>query len=323
MRNMPKTGRWLLAFVIALGIVGWVFHMKGGDDVLGTAGAGPADSPSAAPVTPSSQPSETAVQTDSPTAPAATPPESSAKPTGPASLPSADPGPADGNPDDSAALPAWAADNLPSRTIRTEDDLAVITNASSLYVLVNKKRNLPSDYVPRDLTVPDVPFSFSGDSDKKKMRKEAAAALEKLFAGAEKAGIRLKAVSGYRSYARQKAIFDANAAAKGAEEANRTSAHPGQSEHQTGLAMDVSSASVGYALEESFGKTEEGRWLAAHAADYGFIIRYPKGKESITGYTYEPWHIRYLGKEAAAEVAESRLTLEQFFGTLEASAEKA
>jgi D-alanyl-D-alanine carboxypeptidase len=85
--------------------------------------------------------------------------------------------------------------------------------------------------------------------------------------------------------------------------------------------MDVSSASVGYALEESFGNTKEGRWLAAHAADYGFVIRYPKGKENITGYSYEPWHIRYLGKEAAAAVTESKLTLEQYYDTLEAAAE--
>ncbi|TJY42475.1 D-alanyl-D-alanine carboxypeptidase family protein [Cohnella pontilimi] len=214
--------------------------------------------------------------------------------------------------------------NLPSKTVeRSKNGTAVITNPSSLYVLVNKERNLPSSYVPKDLTIPDVPFSFSGDSPKKQMRKEAAAALEKLFDGAWKAGIELKAVSGYRSYATQKAIFDRNAKAKGAEEANRTSAHPGQSEHQTGLAMDVSSASVGYALEESFGGTKEGRWLAKHAADYGFIIRYPQGEERITGYTYEPWHVRYIGKEAAAEVARSKLTLEAFFDTLEASATKA
>jgi D-alanyl-D-alanine carboxypeptidase len=319
MRRMPKIGRWLLAFAIAAGIVGWVFHEISGGNVWGTEGGSPAASNSAEPAPPSPQPSDPPAEPSGSSGPPAGSAEPSSRPT---AEPSPDPAPSAGEkPEESAALPAWAADNLPSRTVRDASGRAVITNASSLYVLVNKKRNLPSDYVPDDLTVPDVPFSFSGDSEKKKMRKEAAAALEKLFAGAEKAGIHLKAVSGYRSYARQKAIFSANAAAKGEEAANRTSARPGQSEHQTGLAMDVSSASVGYALEESFGNTKEGRWLAAHAADYGFVIRYPKGKENITGYSYEPWHIRYLGKEAAAAVTESKLTLEQYYDTLEAAAE--
>lgn len=219
-------------------------------------------------------------------------------------------------------MPAWIAGSLPSDTIRTVKGVKVVTNPSSLLVLVNKKRNLPSTYAPKDLAAPDVPFSFSGDSPKKKLRKPAAAALEKLFAGASKAGIKLKGVSGYRSYAMQKAIFDANSAKKGAAEANRTSAHPGQSEHQTGLAIDVSSASAGYALEESFGTTKEGKWLAKHAYEYGFIIRYPKGKESITGYKYEPWHIRYVGKEAAKAIYEAGTTMEQVFGALEASVVK-
>ncbi|MFB9277910.1 M15 family metallopeptidase [Cohnella cellulosilytica] len=214
------------------------------------------------------------------------------------------------------ASPAFAllADSLPSRTIKEDKKgLAVITNATSQFVLVNKKRNLPSDYAPGDLVVPDVPFSFSGDSPKKQMRKEAAKALEKLFKGAEDDGIELKAVSGYRSYSTQKSIFESNAQRKGEEVANRTSARPGQSEHQTGLAMDVSSASVSYGLEESFGDTKEGKWLAKNAADYGFIIRYPKGKEDLTGYSYEPWHVRYVGEQIAKDVTNKKVTLEQYF----------
>ncbi|MFC4596994.1 M15 family metallopeptidase [Cohnella hongkongensis] len=209
---------------------------------------------------------------------------------------------------------ALLADSLPGLTIEEDKHgAAVVTNASSLYVLVNKKRNLPSDYVPSDLVVPNVPFSFSGDSPKKQMRKEAAAALEDLFKGAEDDGIELKAVSGYRSYATQKSIFESNVKRKGEEAANRTSARPGQSEHQTGLAMDVSSASVSYGLEESFGETKEGKWLAEHAADYGFIIRYPQGKASVTGYSYEPWHVRYVGEQVAKDVANKKVTLEQYF----------
>lgn len=221
--------------------------------------------------------------------------------------------------DEQEAVPAWAAGNLPSETVETVGSIAVVTNPASVHVLVNKERNLPSDYVPDDLVVPDVPFSFSGDSPKKQMRKEAAEALEKLVAAARQDDITLKAVSGYRSYNTQKALFDSYAEKDGIEAANRYSAHPGQSEHQTGLTMDISGASVNYALTTELGKTKEGIWLAEHAADYGFIIRYPEGKEHITGYMYEPWHIRYIGVDAAKAVVESGLTLEEYLNSLEVS----
>lgn len=125
-------------------------------------------------------------------------------------------------------------------------------------------------------------------------------------------GIELAAVSGFRSYERQAAIFANAVQRKGEVEANRVSARPGQSEHQTGLAMDVSSASVGYALVEAFGETVEGKWLAQNAPKYGFIIRYPKGKEHITGYRYEPWHLRYVGVEHAMKISQRGLTLEEY-----------
>ncbi|GGD94315.1 M15 family metallopeptidase [Paenibacillus nasutitermitis] len=203
--------------------------------------------------------------------------------------------------------------NAPSLTIKKNSSgLKVVTNPTSPVVLVNKYRNLPASYVPGDLTIPKVAFSFSGDNPKKQMRKTAASALEKLFAGAKEDGITLKAVSGYRSYATQKAIFDRNKKLKGEKEANKTSARPGQSEHQTGLTMDVSSASVGYSLEQSFGDTKEGKWLRSHAAEYGFIIRYPKGAEKLTEYSYEPWHVRYVGVYIASEITKADMTLEQY-----------
>ncbi|MBO8162802.1 MAG: M15 family metallopeptidase [Brevibacillus sp.] len=192
------------------------------------------------------------------------------------------------------------------------DDVVMVSNVQDVMVVVNKHRELPPDYVPNDLVQPNIPFSFKGDDPKKLMRREAALALEQLFAQAAAENIQLAGVSGYRSYERQKAIFTWNAQQQGAEEANRTSAVPGQSEHQTGLAMDVSSPSVGYALVERFGETTEGKWLAENAPKYGFIIRYPKGKEHITGYSYEPWHLRYVGKEAAQEITAKGLTLEEY-----------
>lgn len=165
----------------------------------------------------------------------------------------------------------------------------------------------------KDLVYPNVPFSFSGNLEKRMMRSDAAKALEDLFAGASKDGIKLAGVSGYRSYKTQVAVFQGNVKSQGLEEASRVSAKPGTSEHQTGLAIDVSSASVKYALEQSFGFSKEGEWLAQHAAEYGFIIRYPRGKENLTGYAYEPWHIRFVGVSVAKEITSQGITLEQYF----------
>ncbi len=190
--------------------------------------------------------------------------------------------------------------------------LPTVTNYNLIDAVVNKQRNLPATYVPEGLVVPDVRFSFSGEADKKYLRPEAAEALGELFAAAEAEGFRLAAVSGYRSYATQKSIFDRNVQLHGREAASRFSAYPGQSEHQTGLAMDVSSGSVGFRLVEEFGETAEGKWLAAHAAEYGFVIRYPQGSEPVTGYSYEPWHLRYVGPKIAAEVAALAVTLEEY-----------
>ncbi|RAW12129.1 D-alanyl-D-alanine carboxypeptidase family protein [Paenibacillus taichungensis] len=195
----------------------------------------------------------------------------------------------------------------------TIDVQAVVTNSEAMTVIVNKQRSLPEGYEPDDLVEPNVPFSFDGPHEKRHMRKEAAEALEKLFAGAKADDIELRAVSGYRSYQRQVSIYNNNVKTKGQEYTDRVSSVPGHSEHQTGLAIDVSSPSVGNAIEEVFGTSKEGQWLAEHAAEYGFIIRYPKGEEAITGYVYEPWHIRYVGTDLAPDVVKSGLTLEEYF----------
>ncbi|MFQ3543750.1 M15 family metallopeptidase [Halobacillus rhizosphaerae] len=195
-----------------------------------------------------------------------------------------------------------------------DDKVIQVDNPESLQVVVNKKRTLPEGYTPPDLTVPDVPFYFDEFKPKKQMRKEAAHALEQLFAAAKEQGIDLVAASGYRSYERQKNVYQSNVNAYGEKEANKVSAKPGTSEHQTGLAMDLTSAQMSFKLEESFRQTDEGEWLANHAHEYGFVIRYPKGKEDVTGYSYEPWHVRYVGKEAAKQIYNNKGTLEEFFG---------
>lgn len=121
-------------------------------------------------------------------------------------------------------------------------------------------------------------------------------------------GYDMQIVSGFRSYEKQKTTFAYWESIDGFERADRYSAQPGHSEHQTGLAMDISS------LKQSYGNTPEGKWLAEHCWEYGFLLRYPKNSESITGYIYEPWHVRYLGKSTAKLVHDSGLTLEEFLG---------
>lgn len=193
--------------------------------------------------------------------------------------------------------------------------IQVDTDPESITVLVNREYLLPEEYIPEDLVVPDVPFSFYGTYEKSYMRKAAASALEKLFAGAKEQNISLKGVSAYRSYSRQKEIYNRNVSTKGKKKANQVSAFPGSSEHQTGLTIDVSADSIGCALEQSFGKTIEGKWLASNCYKYGFTIRYPKEKEDITGYSYEPWHIRYVGKNLAKRLYKKKLTLEEYYQT--------
>lgn len=193
---------------------------------------------------------------------------------------------------------------------------SIVSDPDSILVLVNKYNRLDESYVPRDLIVPNIPFSFRGYNDKKRIRYEVALALEKLFTYANIDSIRLYGVSGYRSYNRQKVIFNCNVEKYGYNKANEFSARAGESEHQTGLAMDISSKVVNMELVQSFGDTKEGKWLVDNAYKAGFIIRYPKNKMHITGYQYEPWHIRYVGVKVAEIIANNDLTLEEYIQTV-------
>lgn len=198
--------------------------------------------------------------------------------------------------------------------VKEVDGKLVIQNPDNILALVNKQYALPEDYAPADLVRPNVPFSFGNeDYEKAYLRKEAAEKLEEMFAAAREDGIELFAVSGYRSYQRQAQLFDIEVDKVGREAAELVVAYPGNSEHQSGLAMDISGRSVGFTLVEEFADTPEGQWLAENAHKYGFILRYPKGKENITGYKYEPWHFRYVGEEVAAIIYEKGITLEEYF----------
>lgn len=204
-----------------------------------------------------------------------------------------------------------------TEVVEPEDVKPVIDQNNPFLILVNKEVGvLDANYVPQNLAVPNVAFSTS-ISERKYMVKEAADALEKLFAQASSDGIELHAQSGYRSYGTQKSIYESYVRGFGEEEASTFSAKPGQSEHQTGLAMDVTSDSVENQLVQEFGETEEGKWVAGHAAEFGFIVRYQLGKEDITGYMFEPWHIRYVGVEHAKYITEHGLTLEEYLGVVE------
>lgn len=132
-----------------------------------------------------------------------------------------------------------------------------------------------------------------------------------MFHAAKEQGLELTAVSGYRSYKRQQSLHNMYIKRQGQAEADSVSAIPGTSEHQTGLTMDISSKSANYQLEPIFGETEEGKWVAAHAHEFGFIIRYLEDKTDTTEYAYEPWHIRYVGNPYATYLHKHHLTLEE------------
>ncbi|PKG24017.1 M15 family metallopeptidase [Niallia nealsonii] len=198
--------------------------------------------------------------------------------------------------------------------IKVVDGRNIIQNPKNTVSLVNKEYGLPDGYAPEDLVRPTVTFSF-GDQDIEKsyMRQAAADALEKMFAEAKTDGVILYAVSGYRSYDRQTVLFDAEVKRVGEEKAIQAVAYPGNSEHQTGLAMDISSESSDFLLSDDFNKTTEGKWLKDNAHRFGFILRYPEGKEKITGYKFEPWHFRYVGEKSAKDIYENDWTLEEYF----------
>ncbi len=190
----------------------------------------------------------------------------------------------------------------------------VDTVPDSLTVLINKEFSLPSDYVPKNLTAPAITFSFRGYHEKKLMRQDAAKSLEELVEAASCKGLRINGVSGYRSYRRQLNIYNKNIMKNGLEYTNKYSAKAGYSEHQSGLAMDVSTNSIRNRLDVSFADTKEGKWLKENCWKFGYIIRYPEGKSHITGYAYEPWHIRYVGNELAKYLTENELTMEEYYG---------
>lgn len=240
-------------------------------------GSSPASSPSISPLASSSSAAGSAT-------PSATPSDSPSVVT-----PS-------GSPSESQTASASLAAARPS----------VESSPESLRCLVNKMRPFAQiDWEPNDLV----------DFEGQQLRAEAARAAHTMMDAAKAEGVTLTVSSAYRSYAVQQQTYQHWVSVNGQRLADQLSARPGYSEHQTGLAIDFSSPE-GCRLEECYEDTRAGRWLAKNAPNYGFILRFPKGQQTITGYLFEPWHYRYLGKDLAAQYTVSGAgTLEEFLGT--------
>lgn len=169
-------------------------------------------------------------------------------------------------------------------------------------ILINREHPLPADFIPEQLVDIGLPFDAVPGEAKRLLEKKTAHSAMELITRSRMEGLSLYCISGYRSYTRQKELFTGNPYV----------APPGSSEHQSGLALDMSCPSIQMELTESFAETREGIWLKRHAALFGFIIRYPRNKEHITGFPWEPWHIRYVTRSLASYLSLTGLTLEEY-----------
>ena len=213
------------------------------------------------------------------------------------------------------ALILLPAVNNPTPAQATSLAWQSLTEPESRWIVVNKLRPLnPIKYIPKDLVAPKF-GKLNANPYGRKLRKEASTAAYKLAMGMFQEGKgSLIIQSAYRSYAEQSTIHARQVAKYGKKTGEALAARPGYSEHQTGWAMDVSARGQGCQIRVCFGRTIAGSWLAANAYKYGFIIRYPNYATPVTGYQYEPWHLRYVGKGLAMVMHDDRVsTMEKFF----------
>lgn len=188
---------------------------------------------------------------------------------------------------------------------------------SSIWALVSKTKSISTEYIPANLIIPGVAVRDDKSDEEKSVRADIEQPLKNLFDAAAAASNQLMIGSGYRSASLQDYYFYSAVSAYGEYEANQSVARPGQSEHQLGLAVDISTVSRECYLETCFGDTTDGKWLENNAYKYGFILRYGEDKVAITGYQYEPWHFRYVGVELATALHESGLTLDEAWSYLQ------
>lgn len=185
-----------------------------------------------------------------------------------------------------------------------------ILQPENTLTLIKKGFIVSKDYEPKDLVIPNIPIA--PDTENKKLRKDAARALEKMYQDALKENYQLVLNSGYRSYESQTDIYDEYFKKYDEITAAGLVAKPGSSEHQLGLGVDLTSQSVIDKKKLVFGDTDEYKWVVKNAHKYGFILRYPKDRSSLTGTANEPWHFRYVGKKAAKIIHDNNWTLEDY-----------
>ena len=205
------------------------------------------------------------------------------------------------------SLLSFALAQTPLPKCGYEDRPATLTSYDDWpYTVLDTLYALPEDYAPSDL---ESLTSLGVGTDATQLRSFVLPDLEALLAAAEAEGLGLEVQSAYRSYGYQQQTFDYWTEQDGYAAALKSSARPGHSEHQLGTALDFKSVGGPDAWDlDDWAKTPEGAWLRQHAAEFGFVMSYPKGKEALTCYIYEPWHYRYVGREEAAAIAESGLT---------------
>ncbi|WP_230010884.1 D-alanyl-D-alanine carboxypeptidase family protein, partial [Microbacterium sp. Bi128] len=218
-----------------------------------------------------------------------------------------------------SAVPPSAAAHPPSAAARPPSAAAPgpqhsLSDPTSPWVIVNKHRPLsPATFVPPDLSRPAVRLATSGEAAL--VNSTTAAAAETMFAAAAADGVIITLASGYRSFTTQRATYGSYVNSRGQAEADTASARPGYSEHQTGWAFDIGDGSGADAFTPQFKDRPAAIWAKANAHRFGFVVRYPWMLHEITGYFYEPWHLRFIGKEAAADMRARGIgTLEQYFG---------
>ncbi|MCI5722471.1 MAG: M15 family metallopeptidase [Erysipelotrichaceae bacterium] len=199
------------------------------------------------------------------------------------------------------ASPEPSASALPSN----------LTDPNSVTVLVDKQHSLSRDFVPTNLATPYLQSTV----DVIQIRQDAGDAAKSMIAAADAAGIKLYVTAGYRSYDEQQTLYEDRVSRLGESQAEETTAKAGYSENQTGLALDFTDTPTGTSSTD-FANTPAGQWLYANAHTYGFILRYPENKQSITGYAYMPWHYRFVGTDVSTAMYEqggTDLTFEEFF----------
>lgn len=206
------------------------------------------------------------------------------------------------------AFPAWA-EGMPEWEYPLAPE--ILNDYDEYIVLANRQHLLSSDYEPLDLV--NTTCKKSSDAGKPQLREAANEAINAMFAAAQADGLTLYLKSAYRTYQTQKTMYN-NRLEKNHGRDDGLVSYPGASDHQTGLGVDI----LNYAwtlkdgMNKEFANTKEAQWMEAHCAEYGFILRYMADKEEITGIKFEPWHFRYVGKEAAAYIMENHLSLEEF-----------